>query len=92
MTLVAGGYEVKAHKAVLAACSSYFYAMFTGFDEKNKSRVILRDIDPEALKILVNYVYTSEVEVSEENVQNLLPAANIMQLGKTFRSTTLKQF
>ena len=72
VTLIAAGYEVKAHKAVLASCSPYFYAMFTGFDEKNKSKIILRDVDPEALKLLVNYVYTSEVDVTEENVQTLL--------------------
>ena len=29
----------------------------------------------------MNYVYTSEVEVTEENVQTLLPAANLMQLS-----------
>ena len=29
----------------------------------------------------INYVYTSEVEVTEENVQTLLPAANLMQLS-----------
>ena len=81
VVLVASGREVKAHKAILAACSPYFCAMFTGFDEKNKSRVTLQDVDPQALEILVNYVYTSEVEVTEENVQTLLPAANLMQLS-----------
>ena len=81
VSLVAAGHEVHAHKAVLAACSPYFCAMFTGFDEKNKSRIVLKDVDPTALEILVNYVYTSEVEVTEENVQTLLPAANLMQLS-----------
>merc|ERR1712223_695007 len=81
VALVASGHEVKAHKSVLAACSPYFCAMFTGFDEKNKSRITLQDVDPHALEILVNYVYTSEVDVTEENVQTLLPAANLMQLS-----------
>jgi len=81
VALVASGHEVKAHKSVLAACSPYFCAMFTGFDEKNKSKITLQDVDPHALEILVNYVYTSEVDVTEDNVQTLLPAANLMQLS-----------
>jgi len=81
VTLVAESVEVPAHKMVLAACSPYFYAMFTGFTERDSSRVTLQGLDPEALQILVDYVYTSQVEVTEDNVQSLLPAANLLQLG-----------
>jgi len=80
VTLVAGGYEVRAHRALLAASSPYFNAMFTGFEEKNQERVKLVDVDPHALSILVNYVYTATVDVTEANVQTLLPAANLLQL------------
>ena len=65
---------------VLAACSPYFYAMFTGFTERDSSRVRLQGVDSEALQTLVEYVYTSQVEVTEENVQCLLPAANLLQV------------
>ena len=54
--------------------------MFTGFEEKNQERVKLVDVDPHALSILVNYVYTATVDVTEANVQTLLPAANLLQL------------
>jgi len=80
VTLVAENAEIPAHKMVLAACSPYFYAMFTGFTERDENRVTLQAIDSDALQILVDYVYTSEVEVTEENVQSLLPAANLLQL------------
>merc|ERR1719348_2743674 len=80
VTLVAESLEIPAHKMVLAACSPYFYAMFTGFTERDSSRVTLQGIDPEDLQILVEYVYTSEVDVTEDNVQSLLPAANLLQL------------
>lgn len=30
ITLVADGVEIQAHKMILASCSPYFYAMFTG--------------------------------------------------------------
>jgi len=80
VTLVADNIEIPAHKMVLAACSPYFYAMFTGFTERDSSRVRLQGVDSEALQTLVEYVYTSQVEVTEENVQCLLPAANLLQL------------
>ena len=63
VTLVADSTEVPAHKMVLASSSSYFTAMFTGFTERDSSRVVLQGVDPEALHILVDYVYTSQVGV-----------------------------
>jgi hypothetical protein len=81
VTLAAGDVEVAAHKNVLAACSPYFFAMFTGFmEEKTKDRIALKDVDPEALVTLVDYAYTAKVEVNEDNVQPLLQAANLLQL------------
>ena len=63
--------QVPAHKMVLAACSPYFYAMFTGFTERESSRVTLQGLDPEALQTLVDYVYTSLVEVEKHILRNL---------------------
>lgn len=54
---------------VLAACSPYFYAMFNSFEESKQDRITLQGVDYQALLLLVEYVYTSEVQVTEENVQ-----------------------
>ncbi|EGI68861.1 Ring canal kelch-like protein [Acromyrmex echinatior] len=75
-----GGMEVPAHKMVLAACSPYFYAMFTSFEERDQQRITLQGVDYSALELLVDYVYSAEVHVTEDNVQVLLPAANLLQL------------
>lgn len=69
VTLVADNVEIPAHKMVLAACSPYFYAMFTSFEESKQDRITLQGVDSYALQILVDYVYSSEVHVTEENVQ-----------------------
>ena len=61
--------EFPAHRAALASCSPYFHAMFNCFEESRQSKVHLQDIDPKALSLLLDYVYTSEIQVNEENVQ-----------------------
>lgn len=78
--LVADGVEVPTHKMVLSACSPYFYAMFTSFEESRADRITLQGVDGQALQLLVDYVYSSEIGVTEDNVQVLLPAANLLQL------------
>jgi len=61
---------VPAHRAVLAACSHYFYSMFTSeLTESRQDTVTLCQIDGSALNILVDFMYTSEIRVAEDNVQ-----------------------
>ncbi|XP_043554400.1 kelch-like protein 2 isoform X1 [Chiloscyllium plagiosum] len=81
VTLVADDTEISAHRVVLAACSPYFHAMFTGeMSESKAKRVRIKEVDSWTLSILVDYVYTAELQVTEENVQVLLPAAGLLQL------------
>lgn len=63
-------YSLIAHRAALAAASPYFYAMFTGeMSESKQNVVILKEVDGDALELLIEYCYTAEVKVTEENVQ-----------------------
>eukprot|EP00102_Acyrthosiphon_pisum_P024844 XP_016662054.1 PREDICTED: ring canal kelch homolog isoform X2 [Acyrthosiphon pisum] len=74
------GKIVIGHKIVLIAASPYFRAMFSNSDESNKDLVTIRELDSTTLQLLVDYIYTGEITITNENVQMLLPAANILQL------------
>lgn len=75
------GVKLKAHRVVLAGSSPYFQAMFTGDLEESRMPVVtIRDISPHIMELLVDYCYTSTIEITEENVQDLLPASGILQL------------
>ena len=70
VVLKAANTEIRAHRVVLASSSPYFFAMFTGeLSESRQEVVTLREIDSQALELLVEFVYTSEIEVTEDNVQ-----------------------
>eukprot|EP00071_Canis_lupus_P047479 XP_022281036.1 kelch-like protein 3 isoform X6 [Canis lupus familiaris] len=68
--IVAEDVEIEAHRVVLAACSPYFCAMFTGDMSESKAKKIeIKDVDGRTLNKLIDYIYTAEIEVTEENVQ-----------------------
>ena len=59
MVLVAGTRRIPAHRLLLCAASDYFAAMFTSdVREATQDEVKMRDVDPEALQLLVHYMYT----------------------------------
>lgn len=73
VTLLAGGREFPCHRGVLALCSHYFHAMFSGdFAESIAARVELKEVDPGALETLLDFAYTGKVTVNQGNVEGLM--------------------
>jgi len=61
---------VYAHKIVLASNSNYFYQIFTGsFEKSYKEEIRINNITPNAFKLLVDFMYTSKLKITEYNVQ-----------------------
>ena len=60
-----GGREFPAHKAVLAAKSSYFTTMFTSGFQESIQREIKIDGNPEAFDMLLEFAYTGKVNVTK---------------------------
>lgn len=81
VTLCAGNDEIKCHRNILAASSPFFMAMFRSeLDESRQSKVPIKEMEASTLLLVLDYVYTGKVELSVDNVQNVLSAANLFQM------------
>ena len=81
------GEMVPCHRVVLASLSAYFRAMFTDDMAESKKKVIsINGVDAESLKSLIDYAYTATIEISERNVQSILPAASVLQFEEVKRA------
>lgn len=64
------GAEIWAHKVVLAANSEYFNIMFNSkFKESKELEIQIQELDPNVLSLLIDFIYSSELVVNEQNVQ-----------------------
>lgn len=79
--LLVGNREITAHKLLLASSVPYFYSMFShDLIERKQDVIKIKDMDPEAVETIINFVYTSKIIVSQKNVQSLLHVATILQV------------
>ncbi|XP_054072275.1 kelch repeat and BTB domain-containing protein 12 isoform X2 [Rissa tridactyla] len=81
VVLVAEGEKFPCHKVVLAAFSPYFKAMFTcGLVECTQREVVLYDISAESVSVILNYMYSADLPLTNQNVQTVAIAAYFMQM------------
>lgn len=81
--IVVEGREILAHKFLLAASVPYFHSMFThNLIESRQEIITLKDMDPDALETIIDFVYSSELHIDQENVQKLLQMATILQVAR----------
>ncbi|XP_049605817.1 kelch-like protein 40b [Syngnathus scovelli] len=77
--------EFPCHRLVLCACSSFFRALFlSDVDESKKREVVLEDVEPGVMGLILKYLYTSRINVTEQNVQDIFAVANLYQIPSIF--------
>lgn len=77
--------EFPCHRLVLAASSPFFKAMFLSELEESKRReVVLKDVDPSVMGMILRYLYTSDISLTEQNVQDIFMVANMYQIPSIF--------
>ncbi|XP_028808945.1 zinc finger and BTB domain-containing protein 49 isoform X2 [Denticeps clupeoides] len=78
--LVVKGVCFKAHKNVLAAFSSYFRSLFQNASSQKSDVFDLVIQDVGGIGQVLDYMYTSHLEVTQENVHALLHVAQCLQV------------
>lgn len=71
VTLAADGRHLQAHKVVLSACSTYFQSLFT-VNPCQHPIVILKDVKFSDLKIMVDFMYYGEVNISQDQLPSII--------------------
>lgn len=73
--------RIAAHRAVLAAASPYFRAMFVNkLLESTQRTVRMKDIDHDILQAVVAYAYSAEFFLSPDRVLLLMIATDLLQM------------
>ncbi|XP_078492563.1 kelch-like protein 12 isoform X2 [Ciona intestinalis] len=81
VTLVAEGHKFPAHRAILAASSKYFHTMFSSqMKEKFEKEIKIKEVAKIAMEQVITFIYTNKVLLSEENIDEVLHAASLMQV------------
>lgn len=74
LVIEVGGQSISAHKSVLAEKSDYFKARLS------RSILKVKGVSYKTMSTLIDYVYTAQMNVSKENVVDVITGAKILQI------------
>ena len=80
VTLQSGGVQIQCHRVVLAVGNEYFKTMFRCGLQENGSDTVQLTMEPDILANIIDYMYTGEIELTDDNVESLVKACDVLQL------------
>ena len=79
-TLKAGEKSVACHRVIIAANSPYLKAMLKSKMKETDEKEVCLDISQNALHIILNYMYSGEMRIAREMLQEVIEAADYLQM------------
>ncbi|XP_069684880.1 protein bric-a-brac 2-like isoform X3 [Periplaneta americana] len=79
ITLACEGQMIKCHKVVLSACSTYFEKLLVQ-NPCQHPIIFMKDMKHWEVQALVDFMYKGEVNVSQDELNSLLVAAEALQI------------
>uniref|UniRef100_A0A8C6UVX7 Kelch like family member 10 n=1 Tax=Neogobius melanostomus TaxID=47308 RepID=A0A8C6UVX7_9GOBI len=68
------------HKVILCGSSDFFRAMFMRWDHDHTKEFRIGGISSEIMALVLDYIYTESITISENNVQDLVIAADMLNI------------
>ncbi|XP_076843423.1 B-cell CLL/lymphoma 6 member B protein [Brachyhypopomus gauderio] len=84
-TLLVGSAQLRAHCAVLIACSGFFYSLFSrhttsAVSERGVSLSLPEGLDAGSVSLLLDFMYTSRLPLTPHTVHGVFTAATYLQM------------
>ncbi|KAA0723054.1 B-cell CLL/lymphoma 6 member B protein [Triplophysa tibetana] len=84
-TLLVGNTKLRAHCAVLIACSGFIYTIFScrvngAYGERGLSLTLPEGMDAGSVSLLLDFMYTSRLPLTPGTVSGVLAAATYLQM------------
>lgn len=83
VTVQAENQYFPANKMILSCYSTFFEKMFKlEMKERYEKSVLVQGVDARTLELVINYIYTSNLDITDENACDLLAAADFLQIDE----------
>lgn len=79
-TLICKGGSVKAHKVILASCSSYFRKIFSDHASDN-AIFIMYGVTFDQLKVLIALIYKGCIDIASEHLGSVFDLAEELEIS-----------
>ena len=80
--------EIKAHKNILAACSSLFKDLF---NSSSTTAIFLRGIDHAELEAIIQFIYVGEVAVAQDDLEEFMEVAKSLEINQLIEKPSQEQ-